>query len=260
MNLRRSIKLTFVFLTAILGIASFSTISSARAKNSVPILGSMLNLAPLQFNVGFNEIDSRIPKIKEEIEKGSKKFDAYLKSRPVQVVRDRGGKLYIINGNHFARALFNLGIVQIYYVEIENYSKLSQKAFERKLKKKQYLFLRDNGEKRPFNALPKTVAQLTDDPYRSLAWAIRRMGGYKDLDLAFQEFYWADFFRKRVKVDFSTHETTNLTLAHALTLAHSKKARKLSGYISKPKGKKCMEDMIFKILGRDSTVDPLSEK
>ena len=43
--------------------------------------------------------------------------------------------------------------------------------------------------------LPEDIRGLADDPYRSLAWALRHAGAYEKTDLAFSEFKWADFLR-----------------------------------------------------------------
>jgi hypothetical protein len=42
--------------------------------------------------------------------------------------------------------------------------------------------------------LPKTVAGLIDDPFRSLAGELRRAGGFAKDTTPFSEFLWADFF------------------------------------------------------------------
>jgi hypothetical protein len=46
--------------------------------------------------------------------------------------------------------------------------------------------------------MPKTVFDLTDDPFRSLAGALKRTGGYAKDKAPFSEFRWADFLRNRI--------------------------------------------------------------
>ena len=78
---------------------------------------------------------------------------------------------------------------------------------------------------------------MTDDPYRSLAWLVRRNGGYCKTSSEFAEFKWADWLRPR----FSTLEIqdlpsdpkdANATVAKAVALAHSLEAKTddLPGY------------------------------
>ncbi len=80
------------------------------------------------------------------------------------------------------------------------------------------------GHKTP-GELPKTVAAMTDDPYRSLAWAVNSEGGYEDSDVPYADFYWADFFRERIDIrDFKK------ATAEGVKLAHSPEAKGLPGY------------------------------
>jgi hypothetical protein len=77
--------------------------------------------------------------------------------------------------------------------------------------------------------LPKTVADLEDDPYRSLAGELRFAGGYAKDATPFSEFLWADALRRRVdtktaKNDFET------ALQKALEFAKSPAAGYLPGW------------------------------
>jgi hypothetical protein len=53
----------------------------------------------------------------------------------------------------------------------------------------------DPSRRRPYKDLPKSVADLVDDPFRSLAGELRRAGGFAKETTTFSEFLWADFFR-----------------------------------------------------------------
>jgi hypothetical protein len=70
---------------------------------------------------------------------------------------------------------------------------------------------------------------LIDDPFRSLAGALRRVGGYAKEVLPFSEFLWADFLRRRmrrkdVERDFAA------AVEQALALARSEAADYLPGW------------------------------
>jgi hypothetical protein len=54
------------------------------------------------------------------------------------------------------------------------------------------------GERRTHAQLPKTIGALADDPYRSLAGELRRLGGYAKDNTPYSEFLWADFLRRRI--------------------------------------------------------------
>jgi hypothetical protein len=87
----------------------------------------------------------------------------------------------------------------------------------------------DEGVRRPFSEIPETVAKLKDDPYRSVAGELRRMGGYAKDTTPFSEFLWADFLRhrlshKEIKRDFDK------AMEQALKLAKGKDAIYLPGW------------------------------
>jgi hypothetical protein len=44
----------------------------------------------------------------------------------------------------------------------------------------------------------RSVADLMYDPYRSLAGALRRTGGFAKDTTPYSEFLWADFLRRRI--------------------------------------------------------------
>jgi len=54
------------------------------------------------------------------------------------------------------------------------------------------------GERHHFKDIPKTIADLKDDPYRSLAGELRRVGGFAKDTTPFSEFLWADFLRRKI--------------------------------------------------------------
>jgi hypothetical protein len=85
------------------------------------------------------------------------------------------------------------------------------------------------GRRRDFADIPKTVMQLKDDPFRSLAGELRRAGGFAKDTTPFSEFLWADFFRRKIKrkaveADFSA------AMERALRLARSEEAEYLPGW------------------------------
>jgi hypothetical protein len=87
----------------------------------------------------------------------------------------------------------------------------------------------ENGRRRPYSDLPKSVDKLIDDPFRSLAGELRRAGGFAKDTTPFSEFLWADFLRRRMKrgaveTDFA------LAIEKSLQLAKSVDANYLPGW------------------------------
>jgi hypothetical protein len=85
------------------------------------------------------------------------------------------------------------------------------------------------GLRHDFAALPKSIAGLVDDPYRSLAGELRRAGGFAKDAAPFSEFLWADFLRTRVKAK-QIEARFSAALEKALSLARSEAAAYLPGW------------------------------
>ena len=82
---------------------------------------------------------------------------------------------------------------------VADLSMLSAAAFWRFLERRSWCHPYDkNGERVSVASMPRAIADLTDDPYRSLAGALRRAGGYAKNLVPFSEFVWADFLRARI--------------------------------------------------------------
>ncbi|MBV9556543.1 MAG: chromosome partitioning protein ParB, partial [Pseudolabrys sp.] len=85
------------------------------------------------------------------------------------------------------------------------------------------------GRRKDFKKLPKTVSGLKDDPFRSLAGELRRVGGFAKNTTPFSEFLWADFFRRRVKRSLVQRDFSG-ALKKAMKLAKAEDARYLPGW------------------------------
>lgn len=55
-----------------------------------------------------------------------------------------------------------------------------------------------DGKRRAHGDIPKSIADLVDDPFRSLAGELRPQGGHAKHTTPFSEFLWADFLRHRL--------------------------------------------------------------
>jgi hypothetical protein len=85
------------------------------------------------------------------------------------------------------------------------------------------------GVRRPYRDIPKSVADLIDDPFRSLAGELRRAGGFAKDTTPFSEFLWADFLRRRLKRKLLDHDFDH-AIETALELAKSQDAGYLPGW------------------------------
>ena len=87
----------------------------------------------------------------------------------------------------------------------------------------------ENGRRRNYDAIPQTMAELVDDPYRSIAGELRRQGGFAKDTTPSGEFLWADFLRRRIGRN-AVAKNFDKAMKQALVLAKSKDADYLPGW------------------------------
>lgn len=168
------------------------------ADNRDPVLSPVPihALRPTQITVGLIEVKE---KRKQWDKLGSRKAE-YLGQHMMPVVIGPKGRPYVIDHHHLARALHDEGQKTVLIQPVAHLDKLSQEHFWRFLDNKGWLHPFDeHGERQPYSAIPKKISQLKDDPFRSLAGAVRKAGGYAKETTPFMEFIWADFFRGTFK-------------------------------------------------------------
>jgi len=137
---------------------------------------------------------------------------------------------YVIDHHHLARALHDEGVEHVLVTVIANLSKLEKDAFWVVLDNRSWMHPYDeNGRRRDYREIPKSVAGLLDDPFRSLAGELRRAGGYAKDTTPFSEFLWADFLRRRLKRK-DVEQDFDTALKDAVELAKSMDANYLPGW------------------------------
>ena len=234
----------FLFLGAVFAPALFADEEySVGYMYKVPLA----DLLPTQFAVSKREVAVRLKTIEGKDEDGDIK--KYKKKKVGLAVVGPGGKLYLVDGHHFASALFAYEHNKM-YVEIEaDLSDLSPAAFWKKMKANHWVYLKDHkGKPIDVSELPKEISALKDDPYRGVAWMVRKCGGYKELDVPFQEFEWAEFFREHLTIAVNASDATwEKVVRQALELAASDEASHLAGWTGR--SVKCAD--IFAALGDD---------
>jgi hypothetical protein len=163
----------------------------------------------------------------------------YLKKNPITVVIAPNLQTYIVDGHHHTSACWQAGVREMHLEVIRDFSttSMSYVKFWQKMLDKKWCHLYDKFGDGPRLTmyLPHDIRGVSDDPYRSLAWLVRKKGGYSHTDEKFAEFKWANFFRHHdlFKRDFDLDYPR--AVRAALRLVHSSGARKLPGYIAKSK-------------------------
>jgi len=169
------------------------TLSREPRLHTVPIT----SLRPTQITVGMREVEA-----KRKSWRGHpdwKKGD-FLGRHTIPVVLGPKDRSYIIDHHHLCLALHREGVKELATTIVSDLRKLSADAFWVYLDNRGYMHPFDaNGVRRAYSDLPKKVTDLVDDPYRSMAGELRRLGGFAKDTTPFSEFLWADFLRRLIK-------------------------------------------------------------
>jgi hypothetical protein len=190
-------------------------------------LVKILDLRPTQVTVGMREVAERR---KRWHEKDKKKRKAYLGTHMVPVIRGPKDRIYVIDHHHLALALHQEGVDDILINVVANLTRLDEDSFWFTMENLGWMHLFDaHGKRCSPKELPKSVAKLKDDPYRSLAGELRRVGGFAKDTTPFSEFLWADFLRRRVERK-RIEKSFASALEQALLLAKSFDADYLPGW------------------------------
>jgi len=191
----------------------------------------ILLLKPTQFSVGLREVDLKIERFGKM---SGKELERFLRERSIPIVAGPDELIYVIDHHHLARAAWQYGIKKLPIKWTSDFSKLKDGKFWRAMEKNHQVHLLDQFGNGPHEAhrLPEDIRGLADDPYRSLAWAVRREGGYEKSDEIFAEFKWAEFLRKKVVVEHGD-DGFRKALKKALKVCKKHECDKLPGFVGK---------------------------
>jgi hypothetical protein len=187
----------------------------------------ILELRPTQMTVGMREVKEKRKRFREQ--KG-KKQEELLGKHMVPVVVGPDKRFYVVDHHHLARALHEEGIEDILVTVIGDLRMVERDAFWGVMDNKRWVYPYDTkGERRHFKDLPKTITELKDDPFRSLAGELRRAGGFAKDTTPFSEFLWADFLRRQLPRK-TVEDNFTKAIEKALELAKSENAIYLPGW------------------------------
>lgn len=188
----------------------------------------ILSLRPTQMTVGMHEVKEKRRRWRQY--KSKKKQAEVLGRHMIPVVHGPDGHYYVIDHHHLARALHDEGVDNILVTIIADLTMVEHDSFWLVLDSRRWVYPYDaKGLRHHYKDIPKSVADLKDDPFRSLAGELRRAGGFAKDTTPFSEFLWADFLRRRlsrksVAADFEK------AVEKALSLARSSEAVYLPGW------------------------------
>jgi hypothetical protein len=190
-------------------------------------LTPLLELRPTQITVGMHEVAA---KRRDWKTRHGDKAREFLARHMIPVVLGPHEHRYVIDHHHLARALHDEGLEEVATSVVLDLRRLDDDAFWVVLDNRGMMHpFDDKGRRRDYDKIPKRVVDLVDDPFRSLAGALRRQGGFAKDTTPFSEFLWADFLRRRLKRrDVEDH--FDKMAEQALALAKSRDADYLPGW------------------------------
>lgn len=212
------------------GELGFSSGKMAMSNTREPLLQPIpiLALRPTQMTVGMREVKEKRKRWREH--KSRKKQAELLGKHMIPVVLGPDRHHYVVDHHHLARALHDEGVKDILVTIIADLTMVHRDDFWGVLDNKRWVFPYDaKGERHHFRDIPKTVAELKDDPFRSLAGELRRVGGYAKDTTPFSEFLWANFLRRRLSRK-AVAANFDRAIEKALALARSQDAVYLPGW------------------------------
>jgi hypothetical protein len=194
-----------------------------------PVLSTVAiaDLRPTQITVGMREVKSKRRHWRETAKRKGEKF---LGKHLIPVILGPKDRNYVIDHHHLALALHEEKVKDVAVTVIANLAKLEPDAFWVVMDNRSWMHPFDaDGVRRHYKDIPKSVTDLADDPFRSLAGELRRAGGFAKDTTPFSEFIWADFLRRRMKRKL-VEDDFDRAVEKALQLAKSIDANYLPGW------------------------------
>ncbi|MGB7091609.1 MAG: ParB-like protein, partial [Methylovirgula sp.] len=137
---------------------------------------SLAELRPTQITVGMREVRE---KRKRWQESQSRKGAEFLGKHMIPVILGQKDRHYVIDHHHLGRALIDDGVDHVLVTVVADLRKLEKDAFWIFLDNRGWMHpFDDAGRRRGYEDIPKSLTDLVDDPFRSLAGELRLAGGY----------------------------------------------------------------------------------
>ncbi|WP_375456314.1 ParB-like protein [uncultured Methylobacterium sp.] len=190
---------------------------------SVPIA----ELRPTQMTVGYREVAEKRRRWREN---DAGKRAAFLAAHMVPTLLGPKKHHYVIDHHHLSRALLEEGVERVLVTVVADLHHLDKEAFWTVCDHRSWVHPYDaDGVRVGFRDIPKAMADLADDPYRSLAGELRRAGGFAKDTTPFSEFLWADYLRRHVEAKLIGNDFS-AALKEAMALAKAPEAGYLPGW------------------------------
>jgi Uncharacterized protein conserved in bacteria len=183
-------------------------------------------LRPTQLTVGKAEVASK----RAEWEKlGRKKRKELIEAHWFPGVLGPKQRVYIVDHHHLGLALMEEGVKSVPVMIQRDFSWLEPAVFWRTMEFNRWAHPYDqHGNRNDYEAIPASLVDMVDDPYRTLAARVRVAGGCAKDATPYAEFLWADFYRRHLKLPGG--KISAKVLQQALLFAHSHDTAYLPGW------------------------------
>jgi hypothetical protein len=184
-------------------------------------------LRPTQITVGMREVRAKQKRWQQQ--NGKKKAE-FLGRHMIPVIRGPKGRFFVVDHHHLSLALHLEGVESVLVTVMADLRTLADDEFWVFLDNRNWVHPYDAAGRRcNFEKIPRRIAGLKDDPFRSLAGELRRIGGFAKDTTPFSEFLWADFLRRRIDRATAKNQFAK-ALKQAMKLAKSEEAHYLPGW------------------------------
>jgi hypothetical protein len=185
------------------------------------------DLRPTQMTLGYHEVRRKRETWRAQRKKLGEK---YIEHHMIPAVLGPKQHYYLVDHHHLARALHEEGVEHILVVVLARLDRLEKYPFWVFLDNHSWVHPFDaDGRRRDYGKIPKRVADMQDDPYRSVAGELRRAGGFAKDATPFTEFMWADALRPRIERK-TIERDFGRAMEQALRFARSADADYLPGW------------------------------
>ena len=201
-----------------------------KSKVGVKCSISPSKLHPTQFALGMRAVKEKRKNI-AKIRNTLVELITYLDENAPPSVIGPNGRFYIVDGHHRTRAAADEGLKEIFVSIVKDYSDKDMDTFWQSMKEHNFVWPYDENGDGPLNPvkIPDSVLELADDPFRSLAEEVQVKGGYAETGAYYQQFEWANFFRKKIN-KAQVNGQYGQAVEKAMDLAKTPAARGLPGY------------------------------
>ena len=230
-------KKKFICLLFLLNAYAYASPQPCRSANSFTstCTAHISEIHPGQYAIGQYSIKYKAGKIEKEW--AEKELSDHMRDEENPAIYGPNHKLWIIDGHHQHRGLYQANIPKerkISYIDvIADFRGETHKIFKDFMIKNNYVYLKNHQYNAiEFEELPSSIENMQINPYRSLAWVVRKHDIFNKSKIPFAEFMWGEYFKNNgIELPKRFDPVKDISaLTKAIDLAKSPQASNLPGF------------------------------